>query len=78
MCRNTRVFTEWVLSGWFSLFCSGQNTGNGLRLPLKGWVRGKGCRQHGGLCDRESPGSSCEAIRRGGSALPCAGDLSPS
>lgn len=42
VCRNTRVFTEWVLSGWFSLFCSGQNTGNGLRLQLKGWVRGKG------------------------------------
>nr|XP_035923743.1 uncharacterized protein LOC118520090 [Halichoerus grypus] len=35
VCRNTRVFTEWVLSGWFSLFCSGQNTGNGLRLQLR-------------------------------------------
>lgn len=41
VCRNTRVFTEWVLSGWFSVFCSGRNTGNGLRLQLTGWVRGK-------------------------------------
>ena len=56
VCRNTRVFAEWVSSGWFSVFCSGQSTGSWLRLlgpraglEVRGGRRGGGIRQRGWL-----------------------------
>lgn len=67
MCRNTRVFTEGVLSGWFSLLLWTEHRKR-LGLQLKGWVRGK----EGRLPARVSPGSPAVGgppRRRVGAAL---------